>query len=253
VMQYSHQYHKLVVNRIAESINMWCYNYNGTNQCLYVLEEFFQNESYHITDVTTFNTLERDDRLNSKMIEPFQRCLLLQQFPTKCELPILQMVAEQIAKIIVDVILRTIWHQFTHDMDNESQITSPSRDVRCAPKKKFTDWGALLISKQSRMLQQYISTTMIQSSIATGTDPTNVTATKVIQLWERLSYVITILQLEKPMDWITYYHAQPSNNQSTSPKLTPDEVSETLHLRVDFSSEAIDAVVSKLRKGAWTH
>jgi hypothetical protein len=121
------------------------------------------------------------------------------------------------------------------------------------------------------MLQQYISTTMIQQqqqpsmsisnintiseSVAslnslracTNSISTGITSSKVIQIWERLSHVITVLQLEKPMDWITYYHSNNASTNHSSSTLTHDELSQTLHLRVDFSSDAIEAVVSKLR------
>jgi hypothetical protein len=181
----------------------------------------------------------------------------LHQFVNKCEAPILQIVSERVATIVVDMILNVLWnttssmngtyHQDIHN--NSNHILMDDRKTQ----KSFTDWGALLLSKQSRMLQQYISTNMIQpsssdnGSTTASTDrtpsssvvTTTTTYVSVLQIWERLSQVVTILQLEKPMDWMVYYH--------TTSILTADEISRTLHLRIDFSNDAIEKVVSNIR------
>ena len=268
VLQYSTDYLQLLLNRIDESIDRWCCS--ETHQCLHQLEYYFRDESYDITDATIFQNMEQEERLFSKLIAPFEENILLQQLTTKCDEPVLVLVAERMATRVVDMILNVIWNQ-----NNNGEMTKNN------PSKKFTDWGALLLSKQSRMLQQYISTTMIQqqqphqqqpsrshtsapgakisttsASSGSGTTshntPPGITATKVIQIWERLSHVVTVLQLEKPMDWITYYHPYSGSSTSSATNrsatiLSPDELSQTLHLRVDFSSDAIEAVVSKLR------
>ena len=268
VLQYSTDYLQLLLNRIDESIDRWCCS--ETHQCLHQLEYYFHDESYNITDATIFQNMEQEERLFSKLIAPFEENILLQQLTTKCDEPVLVLVAERMATRVVDMILNVIWNQ-----NNNGEMTKNN------PSKKFTDWGALLLSKQSRMLQQYISTTMIQqqqphqqqpsrshtsapgakisttsASSGSGTTshntPPGITATKVIQIWERLSHVVTVLQLEKPMDWITYYHPYSGSSTSSATNrsatiLSPDELSQTLHLRVDFSSDAIEAVVSKLR------
>ena len=248
VLQYSTDYQQLLLTRIDESIDRWCYS--DRNQCLYQLEYFFNSESYHITDGATLQNMEQDERLIFELIAPFQQNVLLQQFTTKCDAPVLLLVAERVATRVVDIILHVLWNV----SDSGSGSTTGRNDATTPTglSKKFTDWGALLLSKQSRMLQQYISTTMIQppsqnaARVNTNSAVTVLTATKVIQIWERLSYVITVLQLEKPMDWITYYHSNNVTSRSSS-TLSLEELSKTLYLRVDFSSDAIEAVVSKLR------
>jgi hypothetical protein len=60
-------------------------------------------------------------------------------------------------------------------------------------------------------------------------------------LWERLSQVLTALQLEKPSDWIAYsYHGSSS--------LSLDELRRTFSLRADFSPDAVNAVVAQVSK-----
>jgi hypothetical protein len=246
VLQYSNEYLQLLLRRIDEAINQWCYN--DTHSCLYQLEQFFINESYQIMDGTTFQRMEQDERLTLNLVKPFQQNMLLHQCTTKCDVPVLLWIAERMATRVIDMILKVLWNP-----SNTGGSSSNSSRNDDSTAKKFTEWGALLLSKQSRMLQQYISTTMIlqpsdraMTTTTTTTTGSDISATKVIQIWERLSYVITVLQLEKPMDWITYYHTNSSTNRSLS-TLTPDELSQTLHLRVDFPSDAIEAVVSKLR------
>jgi hypothetical protein len=103
VLQYATEYQQLLLNRMNESIDRWCYN--ETNQCLLQLESFFRNESYHIMDGTTFQNMEQEERLQLKLIVPLQQSVLLQQFTTKCDIPVLLLLAEQIAKRVVDMIL----------------------------------------------------------------------------------------------------------------------------------------------------
>jgi len=137
--------------------------------------------------------------------------------------------------VVVEIVLRSLW----------------STEVP----KKFTDWGSLLLSKQTRMLQTFVSTTLLQPSSRNETDlgtvvappvvPASFTA-KLLQIWERLSQVTTVLQLEKPSDWLLYH--------STS-VLQPDELARTFALRVDFSADAIQSVVASVtpKKEAAAH
>jgi hypothetical protein len=268
VLQYSARYQQLLSDRVEEAINLWCWGSgddgintgsNGPtnrNNCLTVLRDYFEKEWYNI-DGPTLSVREADERLLNELINPLQQSQLLHQFVNKCEAPILQIVSEQVATIVVDMILNVLWntttpmngsdHQDIHN--NSNHILMDDRKTQ----KSFTDWGALLLSKQSRMLQQYISTSMIQpsssdnGSTTASTDRTSsssvvmttTTCMSVLQIWERLSQVITILQLEKPMDWMVYYH--------TTSILTADEISRTLHLRIDFPNDAIEKVVSNIR------
>lgn len=57
--------------------------------------------------------------------------------------------------------------------------------------------------------------------------------TSFLNTWERLSQVVTVLQLERPSDWSIY--------QATS-VLTIDELRRTMNLRMEFSTDAVNAV-----------
>ena len=61
----------------------------------------------------------------------------------------------------------------------------------------------------------------------------------LLPIWERLWQVVTVLQLEKPSDWLLYHN--PKNAV-----LTPEELERTLSLRVDFDPSAIPRVVDKV-------
>jgi len=71
----------------------------------------------------------------------------------------------------------------------------------------------------------------------TAQSTSTMVAAKLLRIWERLSQVVTVLQLEKPSDWLAYH--------STS-VLSPDELSRTLSLRVNFSADAIQSAVSSV-------
>ena len=91
--------------------------------------------------------------------------------------------------------------------------------------KTFTEWGSLLLSKQVRMLQRFL-----QGLVETAQDALPVS---FFDQFEKLSQVVTILQLERPSDWSIY--------QPTS-VLTVEEVKQTLLLRKGFSIDAILSV-----------
>jgi hypothetical protein len=89
-------------------------------------------------------------------------------------------------------------------------------------------------------LQAYIGATMIQPTSLQAGSSTTVTGTgpKLLQIWERLSQVVAVLQLEKPSDWLAYH---------SSAILSAPELAKTLALRVDFSSDAIEKVVANMQ------
>jgi len=104
--------------------------------------------------------------------------------------------------------------------------------------KRFTDWGSLLFSKEVRQVQNYLQSLM-QRAVSTAAASHQDQAGAIPELtsqWERLSQAVTILQLEKPSDWSTYY-------QSTS-IFSPQELQTILSVRVDFPRDAIQRVVA---------
>jgi hypothetical protein len=140
------------------------------------------------------------------------QCRLLQQFD-KCDLDVLRALYEMIAELIVELFLSILL----------------CSDVA----KKFTDWGSLLLSKEVRLVQNHIQL-LVQKAMSTYQHQGR-SFPALTSHWERLAQAVTILQLEKPSDW-TFY-------ESTS-VFSSDELKALLELRVDFSTDAISAVVS---------
>lgn len=82
------------------------------------------------------------------------------------------------------------------------------------------------------MVQTYLSSLAVEDNAAH--------AAALLNEWQRVTQVVTLLQLEKPSDWSVYY-------QHVSHVLTTEEVKQTLCLRVDFSKDAIAAVCGSVK------
>jgi len=134
--------------------------------------------------------------VKAALLGPLRGSNFVQQLRDKCESEVLQITAERVATVVVDIVLGVLWENGTDNDNGENDIK----------KKVFTDWGSLLLSKQVRMLQRYVSTTMIFSE-ETGDTPaaSAMVAVKLLRIWECLYQVVTVLQLEKPSDWLSYH------------------------------------------------
>jgi hypothetical protein len=97
--------------------------------------------------------------------------------------------------------------------------------------KKFTDWGSLLLSKQVRLIQNYMASFVEENAFH---------AASLLNEWQRVTQVVTLLQLEKPSDWSAY--------RDDSHVLSNEEVRQTLCLRIDFSTDAVAAVCGATSK-----
>jgi hypothetical protein len=133
-------------------------------------------------------------------LSPLSSCLFLSQLE-KCEDDVILAICNEISRQISNYIVESLWRT----------------------KKPFNDWGSMLLSKQVRLLQSFVIQLL----------GNKVSSTSILERWERLSQVVTVLQLERPADWSIY--------QSTS-VLGKDELYQTMILRVDFSLEAITTV-----------
>lgn len=91
--------------------------------------------------------------------------------------------------------------------------------------KKFTDWGSLLLSKQVRLIQNYMASLVEENALH---------AASLLNEWQRVTQVVTLLQLEKPSDWAAY--------RDDNHVLSNEEIKQTLCLRIDFSTDAVAAV-----------
>ena len=112
-------------------------------------------------------------------------------------------------------------------------------------KKSFTDWGALVLSKQIRLLQNLLCS-LIKIDGAHGYHQNVedfVTTAPILSKFERISQACSILQLEKPSDWTTQRYGDHSND-----KLSTSEIREIMYQRVDFSRSIVDNVCKKLEQ-----
>lgn len=210
LMRFSRSYKELLQQQVIHSIGEWCGLLTGggaslKGKCLHALRDFMQRERYDL-DATSFTKAEADDRLEAVLLSPFKESKFISQLD-KCEAEVCLAIAQELSQQVADLIMESLWQS----------------------RKRFTDWGSLLLSKQVRLLQSYVMGLTNVDSAHGSMAP----STSFLDRWERLSQVVTVLQLERPSDWSIY--------QSTS-VLTVDELRQTLSLRIDFSSEAISAI-----------
>jgi hypothetical protein len=224
----SEAYDQRLESRIAETLQ-------SHSHCLVLLRGFLEHENYELA-TSTISDAESDERLERDMMGPLRSSPFLQQLSGSLQADVCWKVGEEISRAIVEnVIFHVLW------VDGQDHGHAQST-------KRFTDLGALLLAKQVRMLQGFISEvatdpeTRIASSTAAAVAPA-ISVLPNFVLWERLSQVLTALQLEKPSDWLAYsYHSSSS--------LSPDELRRTFLLRVDFSADAVNAVVAQVSRKA---
>jgi hypothetical protein len=215
LFRFSGNYQHLMKDQVSRVVKEFCGSisdapvYKGS-LCIPVLRYYLERENYELSNADELQKAEDDSRLRKLVVAPLEESRLLQQFE-KCDADVLKAVCEELTTGLVDLFLDCIHSK-----------SSP---------KRFTDWGSLLLSKQVRTVQNYLSGLMEKAS----DDPI-----PTLPQWERLSQAVTILQLEKASDWSFY--------RATS-VLSPEQVKQTLLLRVDFSKDVVAAVVSANSKG----
>jgi hypothetical protein len=122
--------------------------------------------------------------------------------------------------------------------------------------KEFNDWGAMLLSKQVRMLQNVYCGLVLgpdgsKSAVKDGTHtaPTTQSRTStintstILRQFERVNQALSLLQLEKPSDWLAFAYRVGDGDDTN---LTTDEIRKIMSLRIDFSEEAITKVCTQL-------
>jgi len=171
-----------------------------------ILRYYLERENYNIPSAEILQPAEDDALITQKYIQPFQESAFFQMLGS-CDADVLIVIYGEVSSRLVDLFFDVL----TSD-------TVP---------KFFTDWGSLLLSKQVRMIQNFISKAM-EGKLSDRAVPT-------MPQWERLLQAVNVLQLEKPSDWSFY---------EKSSTLTPHELRNILSLRKDFSKDAIAAVVA---------
>ena len=210
--RFSKEYRIFLEGQVSHVVSEFCGSVSDASvyrgeYVIPILRYYLERENYDIATGEALQTAEDDASITQKFILPLQESAFLQRLGN-CDPDVLLMIYGEIASRLADLFLDVL----------TSEVVP----------KRFTDWGSLLLSKQVRMIQNFMS-----KSIEKLSDR----AIPAMPQWERLSQALTVLQLEKPSDWSFY--------KSTS-TLSPNELRQILSLRKDFSKDIIDAVVASV-------
>ncbi|KAL7467391.1 hypothetical protein ACHAXS_007626 [Conticribra weissflogii] len=220
---HSRSYQRLLQQRVRSLITDWCgaddvFDCDG-RLCLQNLRLFIENEVYNL-DSASFKTLENEDRLEVEIIGPVRKSqIFIEVGQDKCDVAVILHMAEAMSLKSTEIIL----------------------DLLFRGNKAFNDWGALLLSKQVRMLQNLYCGLVLDS---TNTGTTAINTASILEQFERINQAVSILQLEKPSDWLAFAYQVGESNDTN---LTVDEIQKVMRLRVDFSEDAIMKVCSQLK------
>ena len=117
--------------------------------------------------------------------------------------------------------------------------------------KEFNEWGAMLLSKQVRGLQNVYCSLVLGSGASSKEEegkPGSNSATArtntstILKQFERVNQAVSLLQLEKPSDWLAFAYKVGDGDTN----LTIEEIRSIMSLRVDFSQDAIAKVCEHL-------
>jgi hypothetical protein len=209
LLRYSEAYTTLLHHQVQDVIQEWCGSIDATaslkGKSLHLVKDFVRNEDYELRNAASLAEAEFDQE--SQLLAPLKECKLLSQLE-KCEAEVALAICQEISGLLSKMIPETLWRN----------------------KKQFTDWGSLLFSKQVRMLQTHLTSLIVDNA---QQQQSGMAPPSFLDKWERLSQIVTVLQLERPADWSIY--------QSSS-VLTSDELQKTMSLRLDFSPDAIKAI-----------
>lgn len=115
--------------------------------------------------------------------------------------------------------------------------------------KEFNEWGAMLLSKQVRALQNVFCSLILGTGVSSSKDDakpvsaSTVNTSTILKQFDRVNQAVSLLQLEKPSDWLSFAYKV----GDTDDNLTTEEIKAIMSLRLDFSQEAIAKVCSEIR------
>lgn len=218
LFRYAQTFETQLNGKIEDTVRVWCGSTDRSDsvdksKCLETLQHFFLQEIFEI-DAESIQELEKDERLEQGLVEPFKKSQFVSQLADRSEPDVLCRIGLSLAKKVVQIVIQS--------MEN----------------KKVTDFGAILIAKEIRVLQDCISKAIAPPVIEGAIPPPP--SPELVAAWERLSQTIAVLQLETPDDWLIY---------SSTSVLEAEELRKILSMRVDFRSEAIQQVLDKCYPG----
>eukprot|EP00970_Alexandrium_tamarense_P007010 scaffold1229_cov193-Alexandrium_tamarense.AAC.12 len=229
---HSRAYHNLLQHRVRSLVSDLCgaddiFDTAG-RLCLQNLRLFVENEVYNL-NASSFRTMEGEDRLEAEMLGPIRRSQILDEIgKDKCDSVVVLQMVEAMSLKSAEIILKILFQG----------------------SKEFNEWGALLLGKQVRMLTNTYCGIVLGSdnsskdSQSTMTPKSGSSTAAILKQFERINQAVSILQLEKPSDWLAFAY-QVGDSDDTN--LTTDEIRKVMELRVDFSADSIAKVCSKIK------
>lgn len=220
---HSRSYRNLLQQRVRALVTDLCggddlFDCDG-QLCLQNLRLFAEREVYNL-DSPSFRSLEGEDRLEAEMIGPVRQSKLFEEIgKDKCDATVLLQMAEAMSWKSAEIILQVLLGGNTD----------------------FNEWGAMLLSKQIRLLQNVYCGLVLGSSTKVSTSSSTAS---VLTQFERVNQAVSILQLEKPSDWLAFAYKV---GESGETNLTANEIEKIMSLRIDFSEEAIARVCIQIK------
>ncbi|KAL3796974.1 hypothetical protein HJC23_000727 [Cyclotella cryptica] len=238
---HSRSYHK----RLQERVHALVFDLCGADDlfdceghlCLQNLRLFIEREVYNL-DSYSFRSMESDDRLDAEMIGPIRRSQIFDEIrKDKCDSAVVLLVAEAMSWKSAEIIFQVLLME----------------------QKEFNDWGAMLLSKQVRALQNVYCGLVLGGDVSSCKNDTEngalpatvkqsglsaINTANILKQFERVNQAVSLLQLEKPSDWLAFDYKVGEGDDSN---LTADEIRRIMSLRLDFSEEAITKVCSQIK------
>lgn len=217
ILTYSKSYQNLLRDQIFQFLQEWIGIVQNTQQkppliaslphspCLHRMFYYFSNQDYNLNSIT-LQEAESDERMD-QMLAPIKQSRLMNELENgKCDdevsLHLVSIYSHQIASMVLSTLLN---------------------------QKKFSEWGSLLLSKQIRILEDYLC------SVILGNDRSSNTSL-ILQEFQKLAQAITILQCGKPSDWSAFE----GEVGDSAFDLNKEEIRKVMNMRIDWSSEVID-------------
>jgi hypothetical protein len=219
---HARSYHNLLKQRVRTLVSDVCgaddlFDCDG-KLCLQNLRLFVENEVYYL-NASSFRSMEDEERLEAEIIAPIRRSQIFEEVGRdKCDAAVVLQMAEEMSLKSTEIILSVL--------------------LKSERTKEFNDWGALLLSKQVRLLQNTYCGLVLRGDI----DAVSNTSTILTQ-FNRVNQAVSILQLEKPSDWLMFAYKIDGGDDTN---LTAEEIKKVMSLRVDFLEDAINKVCSQI-------
>ncbi|KAL7449815.1 hypothetical protein ACHAWC_001833, partial [Mediolabrus comicus] len=222
---HARSYHNLLKERVRSLVSDLCgsddlFDCDG-KLCLQKLRLFVESEVYNL-NASSFRTMEDEERLEAEIISPIRQSQIFEEVGRdKCDAAVVLQIAEEMSWKSTEIIL----------------------SVLLKSNKEFNDWGAMLLSKQVRLLQNTYCGLVLGPGDADGTANgalSSINTSTILSQFSRVNQAVSILQLEKPSDWLAFAYRVDGGDDANS--LNADEIKQVMSLRVDFSEEAIAKV-----------